>query len=255
MQPLGYGNFLRTNLRMLRALRRGTEMCGRFNVVSDPLMRLVNIITGEDLVIKDRLNLAPTEDVPVLLKTRAGDWTVRDMRWWLVPRWSDSAAPKRSMFNARSETIAKSRAFRDPFERRRCVVLASGYYEWVMVNGVKMPNYIAPVDDLGFAFAGLWDRWQGEHKGGAVTLNSCTIITAAASPGMDEIHSRMPVALSSDQVERWIDNCTERAELIAMLAPELRIRVSVTPMSTYVNNSRNKGEECLEALGESSILH
>lgn len=218
-------------------------------------MRLVNIITGEDLVIEDRLNLAPTEDVPVLLKTKAGEWTVRDMRWWLVPWWSDSPAPKRSMFNARSETIAKSRAFRDPFERRRCVVLASGYYEWVTVNGVKTPNYIAPEDQAGFAFAGLWDRWKGDNNGEPQVINSCTIITAAAPAGMDEIHSRMPVALTNDQVERWIDNRTDRAELTAMLAPELQLRVSVTPMSTYVNNSRNKGEECLQAVGESRILH
>ncbi len=226
-------------------------MCGRFNAVSDPLMRLVNIITGEDLVVEDRLNCAPTEDVSVLLKTRAGEWTVRDMRWWLVPWWSDTPAPKRTMFNARSEGLAKSRAFRDPFERRRCVVLASGYYEWVTVNGVKIPNYIAPADDPGFAFAGLWDRWKGDDQ----VINSCTIVTAAAPEGMDEIHNRMPVALTPDQVERWIDNRTDRAELSTMLAPELRMRVSVTPMSTYVNNSRNKGEACLDAVGESRILH
>lgn len=226
-------------------------MCGRFNVISDPLMRLVNMISGEDLHIEDRLNLAPTEDVPVLLKTSEGAWTVRDMRWWLVPYWSDAPSAKYSMFNAKAETLGRSRAFREPFARRRCIVLASGYYEWVTVNGTKTPQYITPVDEPGFAFAGLWDRWKGDDR----TINSCTIVTSAAPAGMDEVHSRMPVHLTTDQVSRWIDNTTDPEELSGMLAPALKMPLLVTPMSSYVNNSRNKGEACLEVIGESRIFH
>ena len=166
-------------------------MCGRFNITSDPLTRLLLEITGQEFVLADRYNIAPTEDVPVLMKTSAGAWSLQDMRWWLVPYWSPEPSTKYSMFNAKSETLATSRAFKEPFKTRRCIVPASGYFEWIRQGDRKLPMYITPEEANGFAFAALWDRWNRDDR----VIHSCTIITAAAPDAIRHIHHRIPVHL------------------------------------------------------------
>lgn len=225
-------------------------MCGRFNVTSDPLNQLIVEITGRGFVIDTRYNLAPTEQVPVLFKHTDGEWDVHDMRWWLVPYWADAPGNKYSMFNAKSETLTRSRAFREPFKRRRCIVPATGYYEWRTENGRKVPLYITPDDGSGFAFAGLWDRWKGEGE----TIESCTVVTTAATPSMAPIHNRMPVCLTVAEARTWMDPDADPNTLQALLAPTLHMSLAVTPVSTYVNNARNKDDRCVEALGEKQVL-
>lgn len=225
-------------------------MCGRFNVTSDPLHQLIVEITGRGFVIDTRFNLAPTEQVPVLLKDSEGQWDLRDMRWWLVPWWSESPAPKYSMFNARSETLTKSRAFRDSFERRRCVLPVTGYYEWRKEGNVKVPYYITPLDQSGFAFAGLWDRWKGQDQ----VIESCTIVTVAATEAMNPIHNRMPAQLLPEEVHQWLDAEADRDSLLSLLTPRLPEPLLVTTVSTYVNNARNKDERCVEPLGEATVI-
>jgi putative SOS response-associated peptidase YedK len=225
-------------------------MCGRFNVTSDPLHRLIVEITGRGFVIEDKYNVAPTEDVPVLLQTEEGEWDLHDMRWWLVPYWTKEPSTKYSMFNAKSETLSKSRAFREPFKRRRCLVLASGYYEWRKEGNQKLPFYITPEDQSGFAFAGLWDRWKGDDR----VIESCTIITTAATESMEPIHNRMPVNLTPDEIKAWIDLETDSETLAGLLAPRIRQPLAITPVSTYVNNARNKDERCIEPIGEITVI-
>lgn len=225
-------------------------MCGRFNVISDPLNQLIVEITGRGFVVETRYNLAPTEQVPVLFKQGDGDWDVQDMRWWLVPSWADGPANKYTMFNARSETLAKSRAFREPFRHRRCVVPAAGYYEWRTERGRRTPFYITPEDGSGFAFAGLWDRWQGEGR----TIESCTIITVPASSAMQEIHDRMPAQLTVSEAVAWMDQNADETSLKALLTPSIRAPVAVTLVSDFVNNARNKDERCVEPIGNRKII-
>ena len=221
-------------------------MCGRFNIIDDPLTQLLVEITGQNFSIETRFNIAPTEQIPVLMKTLEKDWALRDMRWWLVPYWAKEPTTKYSMFNAKSETLTRSSAFREPFKKRRCIIPAAGYYEWKKEGSIKVPYYITPVDDAGFAFAGLWDRWRGDDQ----VLESCTIVTAAAPESMKGIHNRIPVHLTRDQVKEWVDTEASAEELKELLAPEIRFPLSVTPMSTYVNNARNKDDRCIEPLGE-----
>lgn len=229
-------------------------MCGRFNMIADPLTQLImKIVSGEltDISLQDRYNVAPTEEVPVLLKTEAGQWALQDMRWWLVPNWSDAPSSKYTMFNAKSETLAKSRAFRMPFQRQRCIVPASGYYEWQKQSSGKVPYLIQPAQSEGFAFAGLWDTWQ---RGGK-RVDSCTIITGAAPQGMAEYHHRVPIHLGLDEVERWLNLDTTQDELTALLSPHMREPILVTPVSSYVGNSRNKDSRCIEPIGDSKTIH
>lgn len=226
-------------------------MCGRFNIIDDPLAQLLMEITGvsDGWEIRTEFNIAPTQQVPVLTLDNDA-WDVRPMRWWLTPSWSSGPSTKYSMFNAKSETLANSRAYGDLFKRRRCIVPASGYYEWRKEDGQKLPYYIEPEHDPGFAFAGLWDRWQGQDQ----VVESCTIITAAAPEGLKHIHHRIPVHLTTEQARHWVSGSTATETLVEMMQPEIRTRISITPVSRSVNNARNKDERCIEPLGPPEIV-
>jgi putative SOS response-associated peptidase YedK len=214
---------------------------------------IMKIVNGElsDVSLDTRYNIAPTEDVPVLLRSEEGRWVLKDMRWWLVPAWSPEPSTKFTMFNARSETLQKSRAFSLPFKRQRCVVPVSGYYEWQKQNGGKVPFHLQPADAEGFAFAGLWDTWQkGERR-----IDSCTIITGPAPFEMAKIHNRIPIHLTGAEVDQWLNLETSSSELERILMPHLRGPIRVTPVSSYVGNARNKDSRCIEPLGDSEIIH
>ena len=229
-------------------------MCGRFNIISDPLTQLImEIVNGQlgPFELETQYNIAPTEPVPVLLKTEAGIWDLREMRWWLVPFWADKPSTKYTMFNAKSETLSKSRAFREPFQRRRCIIPASGYYEWSRQGNIKVPNHIQPQEENGFAFAGLWDRWRRDDQ----VIESCTIITGAAPDSMKDVHGRIPIHLSRDEIQSWLNPDSSSQALAELLVPALRMPLSITPVSSYVGNSRNKDERCIEPLGETRIVH
>ncbi len=226
-------------------------MCGRFNIIDDPFTRLIVEMTGQVYSGGTRYNIAPTEQIPVLTKVDIAAWSLREMRWWLVPYWAKEPTTKYTMFNAKSETLTKSSAFREPFKRRRCIIPASGYYEWKKEGSVKIPFYIEPENEYGFSFAGLWDRWQKDDQ----VIESCTIVTAAAPESMRAVHSRIPVHLTREQVNAWVDADTSPDELNKLLAPEIRFPLTVTPVSTYVNNARNKDDRCVEPLGEPVRIH
>ena len=228
-------------------------MCGRFNIISDPLTQMIMEIIGGQVAIKleTQYNIAPTQQVPVILKSAEGEWLVNDMRWWLVPYWSNEPSSKYSMFNARSESLASSRAYREPFKRRRCIVPASSYYEWAKEGGQKVPYLIAPEQEQGFAFAGLWDRWEKQGQ----VIESCTIITGAAPSSLNNIHNRVPIHLSADEIDQWLDASTTASDLTELLNPVLKFPFLVTPVSSYVGNSRHKDDRCVEPLGESMIIH
>jgi len=234
-------------------------MCGRFNIIADPLTQLImKIVNGElgDITLQDRYNIAPTDDVPVLLRSQSGEWHMRNMRWWLVPSWSPAPSSKYTMFNAKSETLAKSRAFSTPFARQRCIVPASGYYEWRKEatgrsSTTKVPYLIEPEVEQGFAFAGLWDHWERDGQ----RIDSCTIITGAAPESMRSLHHRVPIHLTQSEVDRWLNLDTEASELTTILSPRLRGSVRITPVSSYVGNSRHKDARCVEPFGESEIVH
>jgi putative SOS response-associated peptidase YedK len=155
------------------------------------------------------------------------------------------------MFNAKSETLTMSSAYKEPFKRRRCVIPASGYYEWKKKGATKVPYYIEPATEPGFAFAGLWDRWQRGDR----VIESCTIVTAASPESMKNIHHRIPVHLTMNQARTWVNQRTELARLQELLTPEVRMEIQVTPVSKIVNNARNKDERCLEPSGETVKIH
>jgi len=231
-------------------------VCGRFNIIDDPLTQLLMEITGQSAPwsMTTEYNIAPTQQIPVLRYADGNDWSLSLMRWWLVPSWSPGPSTKYSMFNAKAETLSTSRAYREPYESRRCILPVSGYYEWRKEGTQKLPYYIEPEDAPGFALAGLWERWQGQLQGEQQVIESCTIVTTAATKAMSSVHHRMPVHFTAEQSRQWVGAQASAEELQALLAPELRTRIRVTPVSTVVNNARNKDERCIEALGDSQII-
>ena len=226
-------------------------MCGRFNIIDDPFTQLVMEIAGISYSEGTRYNIAPTEQIPVLVNSGGEEWLLHDMRWWLVPAWAKEPSTKYSMFNARSETLSKSSAFRGPFKNQRCIIPVSGYYEWKKEGGVKVPYYIEPKAESGFAFAGLWDRWE---KGGEV-IESCTIVTAAAPESMSGIHHRIPVHLTHEQIKLWVSTESTSSDLKELLYPDIRYPLRITPVSTHVNNARNKDDRCIEPIADRLVIH
>lgn len=199
---------------------------------------------GIDLQLPSKANIAPTEAVALV---RQGE-CVRDMseaRWWLTPSWAPAVDQKYAMFNARSETLSTSRAFRTPFKRQRGIVPMSSFIEWRSENGVKQPWMITN-SRRALAVAALWDIWDGDGSG----LLSCTLVTTAAAPEFEPWHKRMPVVLDGDETQRWLDNSQAIAANDVLFRSELKSNWQLQPVSRSVGNARNKNPSDMEGLGE-----
>lgn len=223
-------------------------MCGRFNVIDSPGLQQLLQDLGIDLKLPSKANIAPTEAVALVREGEAG----REMsaaRWWLTPSWAPAVDQKYAMFNARSETLARSRAFRTPFKRQRGIVPMSSFIEWRAEAGVKQP-WLITNDDGAMAAAALWDIWDDD---GAALL-SCTLVTAEAADTFSPWHKRMPVLLSADETARWLDNSKPVAADDPIFRSELKCDWHLRPLSRQVGNSRNKSEDLLRGEGDELVL-
>ncbi len=226
-------------------------MCGRVNVSSGPLTLLFMDMVGQPYPGADRHNVAPTEPLPVLRSAAEGELEFAMMRWWLTPYWSKGISTKYSMFNAKAETLTTSRAFKEPFARRRCLLPIAGFYEWAKAADRKLPYYIHPSADDGLLLGGIWDRWRN----GEQSLESFAIITTAAHEDLAFVHTRQPLMLTRAEGRRWIRRDADLTQLSTdYLKPRVPVEMSVTPVSTYVNNSRNDGARCIEPLGTTIVI-
>lgn len=227
-------------------------MCGRFALyyaLGELLQRYgLNL---PQFSLSARYNIAPMQPSPVVAvvddKKNLGY-----MRWGLVPAWAKDEKMAARMINARSETVAEKPSFRKPFKSQRCLVPATGYYEWKELpesrptKKVKVPMYFTINDGELFSFAGLWDRWQ-RFDGKEVI--SFTIITTEPNDLSAPIHNRMPVILNQEDEESWLDPTNEDTEqLTAMLRPYDSDKMSVYPVSKFVNSPRNDSPKCIEKL-------
>ena len=223
-------------------------MCGRFNITDDAYLQALLKSLGIDIgpLPRPRYNIAPTDRVPVIHELD-GKRALTQMRWWLVPSWSDGPSQKYAMFNARSETLAKSRAFRGPFKRTRAVIPASSFIEWQKTASGKQP-YLIEQQDSALAFAGLWDLWERDGE----QIYSCSIVTTDAARGFEWLHNRMPVMLDSDDVAQWLNHDQNSEELTALFKPTLSVPLVITPIEPAINNSRNK--DVPKPIGDSQTI-
>lgn len=165
------------------------------------------------------------------------------MRWGLIPYWAKDTSIGAKTINAVSETAAEKPTFRDSMKRRRCLIPADGFYEWKLIGPKKKQAYnIGMKDDGLFGFAGLWDRWKGPD---GKPIESCTILTTEANPLLKDIHNRMPVILSPDDYDSWLDPGEENPAHVAGLLKPFEARLMrVYPVSSTVNSVKNDSPEC-----------
>ena len=173
------------------------------------------------------------------------EWAL--FHWGLVPSWSKESKTKHLLINARAEGIEAKPSFRGPVRHRRCIVPASGFYEWRLQGTGKQPCFVRPAEDEVFALAGIWDHWEG--KQGEV-IESVAIITTTANELMQPIHDRMPVILEEEDVSAWIAPTTKLEKALAMLKPCSSTRMMTYPVSSLVNSTRHDGPECVAKVDE-----
>jgi putative SOS response-associated peptidase YedK len=222
-------------------------MCGRYVSVSSPSLLAAHFgveqVRTEDT--EADYNVTPRAQVPIVAvsrETRALD----RVRWGLVPFWAKDVSIGDKLINARAETVAEKPAYRRPFERRRCIVPADGFYEWRTVPGVKQrqPYFIRRHDGEPLAFAGLWDAWYDADE---QRLLSCAIVTTVANEELAPLHHRMPVVLPEAAWDAWLDpQHRDVAALQRLCVPLPDGELTFHPVSTLVNKPDNNGPELLD---------
>jgi putative SOS response-associated peptidase YedK len=224
-------------------------MCGRYT-----LIRLADFtdmfpwIRGPEQPIPPRYNIAPTQ--PVAVVTNDGRPHIDFYNWGLIPPWAKEPSIGNRMINARAETLDSKPAFRLPLRRRRCLIPASGFYEWRKnADGkTKTPMYIRMKGARPFAFAGLWETW---HDNTGSEIRSCTIITGSPNELIRPIHDRMAVVLREEDYQRWLDpRELPPQDLLPLLQPYPADAMEAFEVSRTVNSPRNEVPDCIEPLSE-----
>jgi putative SOS response-associated peptidase YedK len=217
-------------------------MCGRFALFAsgDEIAQLCGLAEAPDLA--PRYNVAPTQPVAAVRLDDARRALVM-LRWALIPAWASDPAIGHSLINVRAETVGEKPAFRAAFKVRRCLIPASGFYEWQATGAKhKQPYHIRMRDGRPFAFAGLWERWQG---GDGEPVETCAILTTEANAMVRPVHERMPVILGPGDFAAWLDPRTAAEHLHALLRPYPAEAMEAVPVGRYVSNPRNEGPQCL----------
>ena len=217
-------------------------MCGRYTLIAD-LGDLAQRFEfdGSDFSYDPGYNIAPTESVLTVRNLDGREAAF--MRWGLIPFWAKDPKIGSRMINARAETVAEKPAFRNALKKRRCLVLADGYYEWQKTPVGKRPFRIVMRSGESFAFAGIWETWK-DIQGNVVP--SCTIITTAANDFLAPIHNRMPVILPRESEGTWLDPDTDDAVVLAhILVSSPGEDMDAYEVSKMVNYARNDGPEVI----------
>jgi putative SOS response-associated peptidase YedK len=223
-------------------------MCGRFSLIATSAELAAHYQLDNLPYIQPRYNIAPTQ--PVAAVRLAPDSGVREwthLQWGLVPSWSKDPTVGSRMINARAETAPEKPSFRSAFKRRRCLIPASGFYEWMALDGGKQPMYIHRAEGDLMSLAGLWEYWQSPDGS---ELETCTILTTGPNALMEPIHNRMPVVLEPDDYTTWLDVDTPTDQLMHLLRPAPAGFLAAHPVSTTVNNPRNEDPACITPLAE-----
>jgi putative SOS response-associated peptidase YedK len=222
-------------------------MCGRFTQ-QRPTSELAEIFDAENLAVDPggHYNVAPTDEAAVVVQ-RDDRRAVTTYRWGLIPHWSADARGAAGKINARAETVAIAPAFRESFQRRRCLVPVDSFYEWRREDGIRQPYRIVRSDGALLVLAGLWAGWKDPIDG--VVRRTFTIVTTRANRQIADLHDRMPVVLPSDAWQRWLGpRPVDSGELLAMLAPAEDEPLDIYPVVRLVNNVNNDGPELIAPL-------
>ena len=220
-------------------------MCGRFSFTGFEGFEERFQLKIEFPDLKPNYNVAPSQDIPVILNKGLNQLAF--FKWGLIPYWAKDPSIGHKMINARAETVDEKPSFKTCLKRRRCLIVADGFYEWKKEGTTKRPHRITLKSQELFGFAGLWDTWKSPT---GELVNSCTIITATPNELMEPIHNRMPVILPRDVESVWLDQgMTDSTLLKSLLVPYTSDLMMAYEVSPFVNSVKNNGPECLVAVG------
>jgi putative SOS response-associated peptidase YedK len=224
-------------------------MCGRFTLRAPASVIAEQFSVFEIPLLEPRFNIAPTQPVPVIRMVPRQANPQRQfvfLHWGLVPSWADDPTIGNRMINARAETAADKPSFRAALRRRRCLILADGFYEWRKMGKQRQPTFIHLRDDRPLAFAGLWEAWEGaDHS----ALESCTILTTEANELVRPIHDRMPVIIAQADYGRWLDSAVQDpGPILPLLRPYPSELMEAYAVSPRVNSPSRDDQRCLEKM-------
>jgi putative SOS response-associated peptidase YedK len=222
-------------------------MCGRFSQSASPEVIAHQFKITAPPLFTPRYNIAPSQPIAAIRIEPAT--TTRHLvllRWGLIPSWAKDPKIGNQCINAKAETVAEKPSFRSAFKKRRCLIVATGFYEWQVQGRTRQPMWIGLRSKRPFAFAGLWEHWtpaEGEP------LDTCTIITTEPNELMRTIHNRMPAILAPAFYDQWLDPTFQHIDLLkTLLAPYPSEELTAYPVSTLVNNPRHDAPQCLEPI-------
>jgi putative SOS response-associated peptidase YedK len=213
-------------------------MCGRFTLRDPRRAKFDRRPVGHLLSLAPRYNIAPSQTV-LAITSRGGEREASFYQWGLVPSWSNDA---KGVINARAETLLRKPSFSESFERRRCLIPADGFYEWKRSGKSKQPYYFQRRDEEVFAFAGIWDHWQGDGR----SIISCAIITTTPNELLASVHDRMPVMLDTSSHRTWLNSEATPEQLMALLSPFPAEEMKSHAVSDEVNYASIDHEHLVE---------
>jgi putative SOS response-associated peptidase YedK len=221
-------------------------VCGRIasNISGADQLIAQFLLDSLNFNITPRYNIAPSQDVLTVVQNGVGLREAVMLRWGLIPSWAKEAGIGNKMINARCETVAEKVGFRYALRERRCIIPATGFYEWQRAGSGKTPYHFRLRSGALMGLAGLWEEWHGPDGN---VIRSFTIITTSANSLVAPMHNRMPVLLSLEQRELWLDHSQFDLPLItSLMQPYSTDEMEAYPVSSYVNSPRNEGPECIE---------
>lgn len=221
-------------------------MCGRYALYG-PASRIRDQFTADidELNVPPRYNAAPLQELPIVRQRLTGERVVHLLRWGLIPSWSKDATIAHKLINARSESAPDKPSFRAAFKSRRCIVPASGFYEWKKLAGRKQPYFIHAAGDELLALAGLWERWSNPEGD---SIDTFTILTTAANEAVQALHDRMPVLLGRGDYEAWLNRETDLERVRQLLTRYPSNSIQMHPVSSRVGNVRNDDPDLVTAV-------
>ncbi|PKM11146.1 MAG: hypothetical protein CVV13_10320 [Gammaproteobacteria bacterium HGW-Gammaproteobacteria-3] len=219
-------------------------MCGRFNLLASGQALIGHFKLTRLPHYQPAYNIPPGRKILTIVALEDGSRKGVNLHWGLIPSWSKDASISSHLINARAETVAEKPSFRVAYQHRRCLIPATGFYEWQQLEAGKQAYHVHYPDNRVFAFAGLWEYWQG----GQETVYSCAIITTAADAVMMPIHARMPIIIAPEDYPVWLDSSNSTPDITGFEQAPAYHDMQLTPIGNRINNPVHNDAACLHPL-------
>lgn len=216
-------------------------MCGRYHLIATGQQIMEHFSLPSLPVHHPDYNIPPGQKILAIVQLEDGSNRVVNLHWGFIPAWSKDRTLSTHLINARAETLAEKPSFKQAYRQRRCLIPATGFFEWHSSEAGKKPYHIHRSDHALFAFAGLWEHWEHDQE----AVYSCAMVTTTASADIAPIHDRMPVIIVADNYNRWLAKNTA-VEIADFLADDVYRALQISPISTYVNNPLHNDSRCLK---------